>query len=342
MKRPIYPIMAGGLLLSVSLIAAPIAGPVPSSEATTHLLLMKSGVENTSFTQVTLPLFQGRRLTDTVWYVVTESSNEKDAIARGVNFSPKLANTKGTPAAQKVTVTGGIVNFNASVDFTPVHSVTPGPTGFPPLAAQYGSVGDPGYTPLIELPDGTVLNAPHLANKTGQHDKVLSINFTQRKVVLRETEGRYAHKPVHYVSFDATDPGVAALEGSTYAPALNAAPGIGRDDLTSARSPIVPFANGQTGATNPDRQGLSSALMGDGDPLNVLEVIPLSAGYSPLWDAFLSFWTPSAVASKQNYIRSDFYQISGLAAQGLITGPGGATWGAVGIIINCPVISVDH
>jgi hypothetical protein len=313
----------------------------PAAAQSRHILFMKSAVENATFTEATLPLFEGRKEGRTVWYVVTESSNQRDAARRGVNFSPKLANAKGTPAVQRVTIVGGLVQFLATVDFSPVHSVTPGPTGFPPAAAAPGSVGEAGYTPLIELPDGTVLNAPHLANDTGQHDKIISIDFTQRRVTLRETEGRYAHKPVHYISFDASDPGVAALEASTYAPTLAASPGVGRDDITSSRSPITPIANGQTGVDNPQRQGLSSALFGEGEPLNVVQVIPASAGYSPLWDAFLSFWTQSAVDLGINFLQGDFYQIARQADAGLITGPGGGTWGAIGVVINCPVVSAD-
>jgi hypothetical protein len=313
----------------------------PAAAQSRHILFMRSAVENPTFTEATLPLFEGRKEGRTVWYVITESSNQRDAARRGVNFSPKLANAKGTPAVQRVTVVGGLVQFLATVDFSPVHSVTPGPTGFPPAAATPGSVGEAGYTPLIELPDGTVLNAPHLANETGEHDKIVSINFTQRRVTLRETEGRYAHKPVHYISFDASDPGVAALEGSTYAPTLAASPGVGRDDITSSRSPIAPIANGQTGIDNSQRQGLSSALLGEGEPLNVVQVIPASAGYSPLWDAFLSFWTQSAIDLGINFLQGDFYQIARQADAGLMTGPGGGTWGAIGVVINCPIVSAD-
>lgn len=70
------------------------------------------------------------------------------------------------------------------------------------------------------------------------------------------------------MSFEVSNPDVAPLEGGTFAPALNAAPGIGSNDpKTSARSQIVPFVNGQTGIGNPNRQGLNSALLGQGDPL---------------------------------------------------------------------------
>jgi hypothetical protein len=343
MKRRIGQGIIFGLLLGLMALGISMIRPMSAAAAGRHLLFLRGAIENQTFTEVTLPLFEGRKAGQTIWYVVIDSSNQADASQRGVNFSPKLANAKGTQAVQKVTLVNGLVEFMATVNFAPTHSVVPGPTGFPPLSANPGSTGEPGYTPLIELPDGTVLNAPQIANPSGTHDKVIAMDTTLRRVRLHETEGRYAHKPVHYVSFDSSDQGVAALEGSTYAPALNAAPGIGSDDIfTSARSPIAPFGNGQTGATNPDRQGLNSALMGDGDPLNVLQVIPLSAGYSPLWDAHLTFWTPAAISAGLNFIRSDFYEITRLAKRGLVTGPGGGTWGPIGVIINCPVISADQ
>ena len=65
---------------------------------------------------------------------------------------------------EKVTVVKGVVDFPASVNFNAfVRQVVPGPTGFPPEAAQTASVGDAGYSPLIELPDGTIENAPQVA-----------------------------------------------------------------------------------------------------------------------------------------------------------------------------------
>ena len=48
----------------------------------------------------------------------------------------------------------GLLEFPASVDFAPERVVIPDPdTGFPPRAAMPGSVGEPGYSPLVELPE---------------------------------------------------------------------------------------------------------------------------------------------------------------------------------------------
>ena len=95
----------------------------------------------------------------------------------------------------------------------------------------------------------------------------------------------------------------AALAGpqSAAAPvAPAAAPSAGDDGSKSARVGLVAFVNGQTGANNPQRQGLNSALMGDGDPLNVLRRTPNQGGYSPLWDVFPAACTEPAIAAGLN------------------------------------------
>src|SRR5919202_807917 len=136
----------------------------------------------------------------------------------------------------------------------------------PAGAMASGAVGEPGYSPLIELPDGTILNAPQIANATGQADKVVSIDRADGTVTYKETDGFARGNPVKYVSTDATDPLAAALEDATLAPALNAAPFAGGDGTDSARATLVAFVNGATGATNPQRQGLNSAVVDGLDP----------------------------------------------------------------------------
>lgn len=42
-------------------------------------LLLESAVENADYTEVTLPIFEGQRIGETVWFVVTESSDKADA-----------------------------------------------------------------------------------------------------------------------------------------------------------------------------------------------------------------------------------------------------------------------
>src|SRR5215470_13717222 len=102
---------------------------------TTHFFIRSAQV-NTDFTQVTLPLFRGASHGQTVYYVITDSSDRSDAATRGVYYAPKLANAEGTAAVQIVTVVNGVVDFPATVDFSPSRVLIPGPTGFPPTLAS--------------------------------------------------------------------------------------------------------------------------------------------------------------------------------------------------------------
>ena len=270
-------------------------------------------------------------------YVIIDASTSDAASRFGANVSQKLANARGTTAVMRVTVRNGVLVFPASVDFRPERIVagTPG-TGFPPTVAQAGSVGEPGYSPLIELPDGTVLNAPQIANATGVHDKVARLDAAKGTVDLRLTDGFARGERVMYLSTDATVEPVAALEGATVAPALDAAPAVGQDGTDQARASLAAFVNGPTGATNPQRQGLNSALLGEGDPLNVLAWQPNQGRYSPLWDVHLTEWAPGHTPARV----TGFADVEDLADAGAVTGPGGAPWGPVGVIVDCPIIAL--
>jgi len=56
-------------------------------------------------------------------------------------------------------------------------------------------------------------------------------------------------------------PTAATIEHVTYAPALNNLPTLNDDSTASARASLAGFTNGQTGAANPNRQGLNSAIL---------------------------------------------------------------------------------
>jgi len=303
-------------------------------------LFIRSAIEHDDDT-ATFPLQRGTRGGQDVWYIVLDSSDGNDADLRGVNRSQKLANARNTAAVQKVRVVNGVIDFPASVNFSFARNVIPGPTGFPPLAADPGAVGEEGYSPLIQLPNGIILNAPHLANASGQADKVVAIDFASRTVRYRETHGFQGGRGVKYVSTDASDPAVAALENSTWAPALAAAPFAGGDGTNSSRAALAAFVNGQTGANNPQRQGLNSALLDGLDPLNVLFWNPSQGRYSPLWDVHPAQWSAKAVAAGQNVRQTDFGQVENLAEKGVITGPGGAPFGAPNLVVDCPIVSRD-
>jgi hypothetical protein len=327
-------------MLGVAVAATAFATAIPANAADAgRSLFVRSAVEHGDGT-VTLPLYQGMSHGHPVWYVVLDASTSNAASKYGVNRSNKLANAKGTAAVQKVSVIGGSLNFPASVDFSPARVIKPSqPNEFPPDVAIPGAVGENGYSPLIELPDGTVLDAPQLANATGRADKIVSIDITALKVTYRETNGFARNKPVRYVSTEASDAGAAAIEDVTYAPSLNAAPFAGGDGTNSARTSLAAFVNGQTGAANPNRQGLNSALLDGLDPLNNLAWNPSQGRYSPLWDVFPAAWTDAAIAAHRNTVQTAFADVAKLAEAGLVTGPGGAPFGPGGFIVVCPIIS---
>jgi hypothetical protein len=113
----------------------------------------------------------------------------------------------------------------------------------------------------------------------------------------------------------------------------------GDDSAFSAIERIFVATNGATGQGNPQRQGLDSAVRGEGSPLNVFGGIPTVANdYSPLWDANIYSWTSEAIQRGYRSRNFEEFRILGLAAQGHITGPNGGRFGSSGVIINCPPI----
>ena len=99
-------------------------------QAQGHFLFITSACENDTSTVATFPLHRGVSHGQTVWYVITDDSDQADAEANGANYVPKLANSIGTTAVQKVTVNNGVVNFPATVTFGQKRVVKPGPTAF--------------------------------------------------------------------------------------------------------------------------------------------------------------------------------------------------------------------
>ena len=320
--RVIPPVAALTLALTALSTAAVDS---PAHAAGNGTVFVPSAVEHADHT-VTLPVHRGEAAGQPFWYVVLDASTSKAADHFGVNRSNKLANVR--TAAQAGHYVDGVLVVGAGVDFGPDRDVA---AGIP------GSTGDPGYSPLVRLPNGTVIDAPQIANATGLHDKVVSLSTST--VTLRETEGRSRGNVVHYVSTDASKAGPAALEGSTLAPRLDAAPTPGDDSTSSARAGLVAFTNGQTGANNPQRQGIASALTDGLDPLNVLAWEPQQGRYSPLWDVHLTEWTAAAKAAGRDLRQSRFVDVEDLARAGLVTAPGGGAWGASDVVVICPIIS---
>jgi len=203
MRRGLLAVGAIPLTVGALLGAGPLhSGPASASPGGGRTLFISSAVEHADNT-VTLPLHQGLSHGQPVYYVVLDASDGSVAALMGINTSQKLANAAGTQAVENVTVNrDGTIVFPATVNFnpTPGFSLTPGPTGFPPAAASPPAVGEPGYSPLIEMPDGVVLNAPQVANSTGQANKVVSIDFANKTVTYKETNGFQGGKALRYVS----------------------------------------------------------------------------------------------------------------------------------------------
>lgn len=277
--------------------------------------------------QATFPLRAGRTLRgETFWHIVVEASDSDSGDRFGVRAVSKLQNAAGSGAVQHGRLVEGVLVTEGTVDFAPEHR----------LPATPGSVADADYSPLVQLPSGAVINAPVLANATGWHDKVISLDTSARTVTLQLTEGFARDTTVRYLSTDASAAGPAALEESTLVRRLDDAPGLGDDSSASSRASLAAFVNGPTGADNPERQGISSALLGEGDPLNVLAWLPGQGRYSPLWDVHLTAWVESA--TPRRVVR--FADVEDAARAGLVTAPDGSPWRASGAVVNCPILAV--
>ncbi len=339
-------------------------GPAPSQvqkELIGPYQLLKSGTVDLDAGTTTIPLYRGQMTTgETVWFILTDTNDEANAAALGLNFSAKLTYAEVGNGVRSATMEadGSLTFEQGAVDFSPEHNVVPGAESpFPPAEAQPGSVGDEFYTPLVKVVNagGYIYNAPVVAYNVDAetlnqfcegnadhslvHDKVISICPDEATVTLQLTSGFSFARPVLYLSTEANDPVPAALEGATYAPALADVP-VGRDDSAfSAVERLFLFVNGPTGSDNPQRQGLNSALSGEGSPLNVLGGIPtIATDYSPLWDLNAGEWTQEAINLGYRSRLTEEFAILGFVERGWVTGPGGAPYGSTGFIVNCPIV----
>ncbi len=325
----------------------------------TQNLVLESALQvDLSHETVRLPLYKGTANGHTVWFILTEASDVGLAHNSGLNYAPKLANiaiscpqcvqtvTLDSPSADANKFGPAIVHFRGEPDFSPTRTLIPGPNGFPPASFSPGAVAGPGYSPFIRIAGSDVVyNAPIVATGDGPFDvtthtntgdRVLGIHiapppppgqFLDSWVDLLLVKGFDAGQPILYLSTEADDPLAAVLERSTYVPALaNAAYNGGDDFLGSARERLFGFVNGQSGASNPQAQGFEDPRHAD--------------AYSPLWDAQLGQWTQKAIDQGLDKRQIDENVVFNLAATrpDLITGPGGAPYGSVGIDINCAVI----
>ena len=347
-------------------IPATYFGPAPSTVNPSligPLQLLTAGQLDAVERTITLPLYRGitAETGENVWYIATDTTDERNAEGLGLNFSAKLAFADNdTRAVRKARLRrdGLLVFENGRVDFSPGRQVVaaPEPTPFPPSVFEPGAVGDSNYTPLVKITNagGHVWNLTTIAfgNSAEEisfpdgdpdyslvHDSVVSIDPENETVTLSLVSGFSFARPVLYLSLDANRKIAAALEGAIFAPALQDLE-VGVDDsLFSAVERIFGFTNGERDCNNPQRQGFEAAVTDGQSPFNVLGGIPtVATDYSPMWDLNLGEWTQEAIDLGYRGRLTEEFQILGIANQGYITGPGGTEYGSSGIVINCPIV----
>jgi len=329
------------------------------------VLLMKSAVVDLEKGTATLPLLKGRLQSgETVWSILTDTTDENLSKLHGVPYSPKLAYAVTGKAVRKAHIVedGTIVFDTGKVNFTPERQIAPGaaPDFFPPKQAKPGSIGDADYSPLVAIDNAksAVFNMPMVAfnasadelNKmcdgkvdyTKVEDKVVRICPRDGTVTLNLTLGYTFGKPIFYLSTEANDPTVAALEGATFTPALKDIP-FALEDASQgeAAERLYTFVNGPTGLNNPFRQGLDSALSDKGShgPLNVLGGIPtINLDYSPMWRVFPVKWTADSIAKGYRTKLTDAIAIEDAGERGIIESVAGGKPKPVGFVVNCPVV----
>ena len=189
-------------------VPATYFGPTPSTvqkELVGPLQLLTAGKLDQQAATITLPLYKGkvRQGNQTVWYILTDTTDRENAAALGLNFSAKLFYAAVSSRAVRTATLqkDNTLMFDAgTVDFSPDLVITPGPASqpFPPTVAKPGSVGDANYSPLVRITNagGHIYNAPIIAmgdnvqdfadaagkpNRKYVHDKVVSINISSHE-----------------------------------------------------------------------------------------------------------------------------------------------------------------
>jgi hypothetical protein len=340
-------------------------GPSPSTvnrSLVGPVQLLNTGTVDAAHGTITIPLYKGslKGTKQTVWYILTDVSNEGVAQELGLNFSAKLNFASNAARTGNLDGNGNIVFDKGTVSFAAQRNIVPGPAGqeFPPKSFRPGAIGDKNYSPYVSITNagGVIYNAPIVAFDvdaaqinfpTGKvdyskvHDQVVAIDPYNMTVTLNLINGFSFGRPVWYLSMEASNQLAASIEHNTYAPLMDKLV-LGHDDsFASPVERIFIATNGPEagGCNNPLRQGLSADLADGYRPNNVLGGIPtIALDYSPAWDAQLYEWTDDAVdRGFRGQLREEF-QILTFVQDGLITGPGGVKFGSSGFSINCPIV----
>ncbi len=340
-------------------------GPSPSTvnpSLVGPVQLLNTGTVDAAHGTITIPLYKGslKGTNQTVWYILTDVSDQGVAQELGLNFSAKLNFAANAARTGNLDSNGNIVFDKGTVNFAPQRNIVPGPVGqeFPPKSYTPGAIGDSNYSPYVSITNagGVIYNAPIVAfgvdaskinfpnghvDYSKVHDQVVAIDPYNMTVTLNLINGFSFGRPVWYLSMDASITLAAAIEHNTYAPLMGKLV-LGNDD--SFASPIERIFIATNGpesgqCNNPLRQGLSADLADGYRPNNVLGGIPtIALDYSPAWDAQLYEWTEDAINNGYRGQLREEFQILTFVQDGLITGPGGAAFGSSGFSINCPIV----
>lgn len=322
-------------------------------------LFLTSGQVDLAREVIRLPLHRGRLSSgEIVWFVLTDVSDYDTSEKMGLTWAPSLSEAKDL-ASTRVAEIDEFNDFtfkSGRVDFSPVQALTAGktPNFFPPQLARAGSVGDAHYSPLVRVTNRNdiVFNAPMIAFNIGPEkisfcdgnpdysvviDSVASICPDKGTVDLRLRFGFADGKHLRYLSFDANSEKSATLEASIFAPSES-------DILQSGAAQIIyTVVNGKTGQNDPERQGLNSALSGEGPSLDILaDFKEISPGYSPMWDVQLAVWTKEAIQNKQRKLITDGDDLRAKSEAGLLVSPAGGPVRTIGNLVNCPVVGFTN
>jgi hypothetical protein len=98
-------------------------GPAPSEVNPSFIgphQLLRSGPVDANTSTVTLPLYKGQLVTgETVWYVITDTTDKGNAEALGLNWSPKLTYSALGARVANLGPNNTLIFENGTVDFSP-------------------------------------------------------------------------------------------------------------------------------------------------------------------------------------------------------------------------------
>ena len=196
-----------------------------------HLVLKSARDVDVAASTAVIPIHRGIANGKTVWYIITDASDYGIAHDLNVLYASKLSNmaincpecvqtvTLGKPAGKFNN--DAIVHFQGAPDFSHTRVYQPSATGFPPVKAAPGGVGDAHYTPFVRIAGSNVIyNMSIVATGDGPYDVIHHTNTADRvlaidtradndgpEVTMLLAHGFDSGQPIVYLSTEASDPG---------------------------------------------------------------------------------------------------------------------------------------